>query len=258
MPPEPGPDPAKTPAATPPATPPSSATPPSATPAATGLPADPGHLGEEHFKHPEYGAALKNLHNGFREKSEKYAALEREHGDLQAKLEQVKLLFQNPAIAQAVRAHFSGQQTTPDTSPTEPPQEPSTDENTQLAALEERILTRIKVQQAQDKIMQSFGGLNGFATSAEGAAFQQLAGRLLGDDPLARADAMLEYFRLTREAASRPTPSPAGGTANSETGRGNAAGAPAVPSEIKSGADMIRALGFASESDYYTAMGGVR
>ena len=236
-----------------------------ATTQTTALPADPSGLGESHFKHPEYGPALKNLYHGFQDKSGKLAGLEKEHGELKGNLQRLATFLQDPEIATVIRARIARLNggTAPPT-PAATPTEPSlSTEEQQAAEMEARVTNRLKTEQAMNLITEKLGGGNNAFASPQGALFHQLSSRVMADDPLVRAGALLDYFQLAQAAAqnsSSPSPEttlPAG-TANSETGRGAPAGGAERPTEIRSGADLYRSLGYASEADYVIGMLGVR
>ena len=242
-----------TPTTTPPPVPvpsPAPASPPATDPTS-------GHVTNEDFSHPVYGAKLKNLYDGLQEKSKKFSEIEKEHGTSKAQLERVKKLFENPNVAKVVR------ETLYPTQPTAPVDD-LPDHVQSANRAKDEALAEFRTELAMRDAMLELGG----GDYAKGKTlWEQSAGDINGImESMSRGDAKtilamsMELLRA-RKATTAPTPTaplptPVG-TVETETSRGAPTATPHPTGT--SDADIMRAMlesvGASSPAEFAGAMG---
>lgn len=244
-----------TPPSTPPVTPPSDTTGPGAGPAAY----DP--VRGDDFKEPTWGPKLRSLYDGLQEKGTKLSAAEKKVVELEKSRNDTQTWLADPRNAPQIRAYLDRIAPSAPVKPADPTEETDEERITRIAT--EKASAEVGTNQAMWEMFARLGqgdvekGRQTYYTpDATGASLQRQVDDVLdhfikGDPRIVSALAL----ELVMSRRPKPTVTPeANGTVRTEAGPGSSE-PPAAPTKISSAADMIRAAGFSSESEYLRALG---
>lgn len=214
-----------------------------------------GSVRPEDFNHPEFGLKIKNLHSGFQKQGEELGLTRKELATLKQQMAQMSAWLRDPRNAAVLRAYVDQ---------LDPPKKPKGTENEtdEERAAREKQETRdaIKAELLQELRME--GAITGTyhrlgnGDTAKGRAEYEKRGldgylkRLATNDP----DEALRLAILLQEAEARAANPDVNGTTRTEHGRGQTS-PPAPPRVIRSVEDMLKASGYASETEFLADRG---
>ena len=244
---------------------PSAAQPPTQSP-------DHGRINPEDFNHPEFGARLKNAHEGMTKAQAEANEAKQARKTLEANLSAVRQMIQeDPAVAAAMVKNLESK------GHTVPPQLKQLAAKAAAQQVEDdddtRPVTRGEMKEWERKMAAELGGrdtVNDFMREAGGGDVAK-GSAIYHKDGKAILDVMEEYglpattksmtlahtIVTQRQAASRPTGTTPAASADSDMGRANGATPAAAPVEgVPTMEQWLANAGFSSQAEFERSMRG--